>query len=425
MIGVSSSSRSFKVLGRYLVIGRSEEPEGRVAWSTARNLPTDDPELAAKIMRATASQNVRTGQPVYHLALSFDPHDAVNRATMERVADRVIAELRLQEHQVLIVAHADRLHPHMHILVNRVHPETGKMWDRWQDYGAIQQVLREEERALGLRAVRGSHDRTQQAADLDGPRDAVEATRRAARSNGHGRQHGEPEYLAAIRADLDAHERAATLSRQRYATEMDVAAQQARATHLQSSIHRAERADASFIQALGTVYRDPGAARSSFLAAAAEIGLPDAVRRLGETPERFGDPRLTPSAESLARAAQVAATRGGELLNARQELGKLLEAELGSVVAGKVVNPLQVDAMKVIGEERLRHALEHARFLRKEGQSLGTLGDIEFRLSRGLRRLSPHEFSHLCMTLSGNRLSVARKLRDAARDVVLGREESR
>src|SRR5438270_5818438 len=80
MIGVSSSSRSFKSLGRYLVVGRSGDEQGRVAWSTGRNLPTDDPELAAKIMRATAAQNVRTEQPVYHLALSFDPHDAVDRA---------------------------------------------------------------------------------------------------------------------------------------------------------------------------------------------------------------------------------------------------------------------------------------------------------------------------------------------------------
>ena len=153
MIGVSSSSRSFTSLGRYLVSGRDGNAEGRIAWSSARNLPTNDPELAAKIMRATASQNVRVAQPVYHLALSFDPRDIVDRAAMERVADRVLAELKLNQHQAIIVAHGDRAHPHMHILVNRVHPETGRVWDRWQDYTLIQRALREEERALGLRQV--------------------------------------------------------------------------------------------------------------------------------------------------------------------------------------------------------------------------------------------------------------------------------
>src|SRR5215470_7506965 len=86
MIAVSSSSRSFAALGKYLVVGRDKVEQGRVGWTSARNLPTDEPELAAKIMRATAAQNVRVSQPVYHIALSFDPTDNVNRATMERVA---------------------------------------------------------------------------------------------------------------------------------------------------------------------------------------------------------------------------------------------------------------------------------------------------------------------------------------------------
>jgi hypothetical protein len=138
-----------------LVHGRTGLEEGRIGWASARNLPTDDPELAATLMRATAAQNVRVEKPVYHLALAFDPDDPVDRATMERVADRVLARLGLEEHQALIVAHRDREHPHLHILVNRVHPETGKVWDRWQDMPTIQQVLREEERALGLREVPG------------------------------------------------------------------------------------------------------------------------------------------------------------------------------------------------------------------------------------------------------------------------------
>ena len=145
MIGVSSSNKSFRVLARYLAEERNAEEQKRVAWATSRNLPTDDPDLAARIMRATSAQNVRVKDPVYHLALSFDPGDTVDRAGMERVADRVLEALHLQEHQVLIVAHADREHAHMHLMVNRVHPETGRVWSRWQDYPTIQRVLREEE----------------------------------------------------------------------------------------------------------------------------------------------------------------------------------------------------------------------------------------------------------------------------------------
>src|SRR5260370_41711913 len=78
---------------------------------------------------------------------------------MEHVADRLLGTLGLQEHQVVVVAHADRPHPHVHLLVNRGHPETGKAWSRWLDYAAIQRVLREEEEALGLWRVRPGRER--------------------------------------------------------------------------------------------------------------------------------------------------------------------------------------------------------------------------------------------------------------------------
>lgn len=59
MISMASSSRSFAALARYLEGGRPGEGVDRVDWRAARNLPTDDPEVAARIMRATAAQNPR------------------------------------------------------------------------------------------------------------------------------------------------------------------------------------------------------------------------------------------------------------------------------------------------------------------------------------------------------------------------------
>src|SRR2546426_7959232 len=241
MIGVSSSNKSFRVLARYLVEGRAEEAENRVAWIASRNLPSDDPELAAKIMRATAAQNVRVKEPVYHVALSFDPGDTVDRAAMERVADRVLETLQLQEHQVLIVAHADREHPHVHLLINRVHPETGKVWSRWQDYPAIQRVLREEEEALGLRRVPGRFaERSESGADV---------TKRLAE-------------------DLQTYERLVEVGRERYNSELEGAAAQARLTQLDTAAERARRALDTLKESVHAMYRNPEHALASFLAPA-------------------------------------------------------------------------------------------------------------------------------------------------------------
>lgn len=155
MIAVSSKGKSFRALAVYLATGRSGQEHDRVAWSTGWNLPTDNPELAARIMRATAEQSQRVQKPVYHLAISFDPTDQVDCAIMERIADRVMTRLGLQDHQAVIVAHQDRDHPHLHLLVNRVHPTTGTAWDLSHDFRRIQEVLRETEREFGLREVPG------------------------------------------------------------------------------------------------------------------------------------------------------------------------------------------------------------------------------------------------------------------------------
>ncbi len=43
----------------------------------------------------------------------------------------------------------------MHVMVNRVHPDTGVAWERWQDRPVIERSLREAEQAMGLRIVPG------------------------------------------------------------------------------------------------------------------------------------------------------------------------------------------------------------------------------------------------------------------------------
>ncbi|MFL5381689.1 MAG: relaxase/mobilization nuclease domain-containing protein [Longimicrobiaceae bacterium] len=134
------------------------EPD-RVDWVESRNLPTSHPQAAARIMRATARDSTRTRKPVYHLSISFDPSDPVDRATMRQVADRTLRDLGLQEHQALIVAHKDRAHPHLHIMVNRVHPERCTAWSKSWDYARIERSLREQEKEHGLRVVPGRHSR--------------------------------------------------------------------------------------------------------------------------------------------------------------------------------------------------------------------------------------------------------------------------
>ncbi len=158
MIGKAyKAGTGFKDLAAYLQHGREGMEPDRVDWVDSRNLPTRDPQAAARIMAATARDTDSVQPPVYHLSISFDPHDPVDRAAMRQVAERTLHELGLQDHQALIVAHRDRAHPHLHVVVNRVHPETHRVWSNSWDYPRIERSMRAMEAELGLRVVPGKH----------------------------------------------------------------------------------------------------------------------------------------------------------------------------------------------------------------------------------------------------------------------------
>src|SRR6056297_1948190 len=145
---------AFKSSALYLA-GRTKglSPD-RVDWMEARNLETDDPQAAAAVMDATAAQNVRCKKPVYHFVLSFDPKDAkrgkVPPEVMREIAGEAVDRLGLKEHQALIYAHKDTDHPHMHFLVNRIHPQTGKAFDRHNDGRRLAGMCRDIARERGL-----------------------------------------------------------------------------------------------------------------------------------------------------------------------------------------------------------------------------------------------------------------------------------
>src|SRR5215831_14199282 len=404
MIAVSSSSRSFAALGRYLVVGRDKVEQGRVAWTSARNLPTDEPELAAKIMRATASQNVRVSQPVYHVALSFDPTDNVDRKTMERVADNILRELKLDQHQAIIVAHEDRAHPHLHILVNRIHPETGRAWDRWQDYPVIQRVLRDEERSLNLRGVQAS---VEVSPNRERAREAAMRPRQRAQGDDEN-QPSTRRRVSTIDAEFDALDRARKSADERFAGERELAVAESRRNRVEAALTREAQAHGSFGSSLEKAYVDPRAAANAFLRTAEQDGERSTAAKMRESPELFGQligserdsfPRgANRTVEAARESAREGAGHGASLVAARREIRSLVAGhERTQLSAWRA--PLETEAVKELVQAQ-----------------------VELRLGHILRRLAPREFEALRAQLSPERFSIAHNLRRMLRDAMLGRD---
>ena len=151
MTGNAHGGKGFGGLCRYLLTGKKDKPNPeRVAWTSTRELALEDPKEAALLMRRTAALG-RAREPLEHLSFSLAPGEHLSREQWDVLIDRTLKDLGLEGYQVLIVAHQDTKCEHVHLMINRVHPETGRAWDRWRDQNRVMDSMRRREPEFGLR----------------------------------------------------------------------------------------------------------------------------------------------------------------------------------------------------------------------------------------------------------------------------------
>jgi len=153
----SESNRGFRHLARY-IHGRDTTP--RATWFHAANLPgvsgRDDLELACKLVDAVQAQNTRAGSKrTYHLVISLHPDDRrLERKELQQVVDRLVDTLGFSEHQYIAVRHSDTEHEHIHVAINKIHPETFQIHLPAWDHQKLFTGARALERELGLTPLR-------------------------------------------------------------------------------------------------------------------------------------------------------------------------------------------------------------------------------------------------------------------------------
>jgi len=144
-------TNDFFALSRYLVHGDIRPtPAERVAWVLAQNLPTDDPKLAAKIMTATAGLSKRCQHACLHTIIAWHPDERPSPEAMQEIALQTLALAGLAEHQALVMGHGDKGHRHLHMMINRVHPETGRAWSDSHSHRRFDRIMCELADAHGF-----------------------------------------------------------------------------------------------------------------------------------------------------------------------------------------------------------------------------------------------------------------------------------
>jgi hypothetical protein len=152
------------------------ETAHRVGFIVMRNLVADNPEDAWREMMVTCDMapelkrqsgagpgGNKTVKPYYAFSINWHPDDNPGKQHMIDSCDDALQTLGLQDRQAIYFEHIDEPHPHVHILVNLIHPQTGMTpklsndqyrLDRWCDtYEVKMGVIRSPERRAKFAAL--------------------------------------------------------------------------------------------------------------------------------------------------------------------------------------------------------------------------------------------------------------------------------
>lgn len=162
IVRFARSGKSFKGVVTYLAHDAGHaETTGRVAWTHTINLAHDHLASAvhemvstcrdADLLKEASGIAVATmvEKPVKHLSLNWHPSEKPEREAMIAAAESFVKHMGWQDHQAVFVAHDDRAHAHVHLVINAVHPETGRKLDDGFEFRRAQAWALGYEQACG------------------------------------------------------------------------------------------------------------------------------------------------------------------------------------------------------------------------------------------------------------------------------------
>lgn len=145
---------SFSTLGKYLtteVDAETGEVQSRGEIMLSASLLSE--ETAAAEMKAVAMENTRCKDAVLHFILAWQAGEEPSKEQWQEAVKHAMENLQdrdgnnLAEHQYMAVAHRDTDHFHVHVMANRVHPETYKTNAPEWSHKTLDKVCREIEAA--------------------------------------------------------------------------------------------------------------------------------------------------------------------------------------------------------------------------------------------------------------------------------------
>jgi hypothetical protein len=156
IIKVHKAGRSFAGLSRYLMHDAKAVTTERVAWTHTLNLANDHVGSAIDEMLWTyrsadalkREAGIRAGgarldKPVKHVSLSWPSGEAPDKQHMIETTQAYLKHMGYGDRQAVLIAHSDKRHAHVHVIMNSVSPEDGRAarssndWRRTEAFCAV------------------------------------------------------------------------------------------------------------------------------------------------------------------------------------------------------------------------------------------------------------------------------------------------
>jgi len=145
----------------YILNPENKNANEKCVYSGARNFLTDTSKSQKAEMLALSQEAVRSKDTVNHYVMSWQEGEQPSHAQIDEAVSLFLDELGLKDHQTVYGLHADTDNLHLHLVINRVHPDTLKVIkpNKGFDIEAAHKAIARIEHAQGWR--REQHGRYQ------------------------------------------------------------------------------------------------------------------------------------------------------------------------------------------------------------------------------------------------------------------------
>ena len=124
---VKNKAASIRDLADYIREPHNQNPDEKVLYANGRGFLCDSHAAQREEMVALAAESVRSKNPVNHYIMSWREGEQPSPEQVEEAVSIFMEELGWKDHQAIYGLHKDTDNIHLHIAINRVHPETLKI----------------------------------------------------------------------------------------------------------------------------------------------------------------------------------------------------------------------------------------------------------------------------------------------------------